>query len=160
MGAKKKRMTWLLLGIGFVILAMVASYFFLFRRANPPLTENQLKVGNTVFTVELATSTIAQARGLSFRASLSEGHGMLFIFNQPAVQNFWMKDMNFSLDMIWIGGGKVLGFAQNAAPQPGTPLWSLTIYNSPDGTDEVLEVNAGTVAQDNIQIGDPVTIGI
>jgi uncharacterized membrane protein (UPF0127 family) len=80
-----------------------------------------------------------------------------------------MKDMNFPLDMIWIGsaagsgaqrqGEVVLGFAQNAAPQPGVPLWSLTIYNSPDGTNNVLEVNAGTVAKDGIKVGDTVQIG-
>ena len=46
----------------------------------------------------------------------------------------------------------MLGFAENAQPQPGAPLWSFTIYNSPDGTDKVLEVNAGTVAKDGIKI--------
>ena len=66
---------------------------------------------------------------------------------------------------VWIGPGadgqgeQVLGFAQNAVPQPGVPLWSLTIYNSPDGTDKVLEVNAGTVAKDGIKVGDAVQLG-
>jgi uncharacterized membrane protein (UPF0127 family) len=67
--------------------------------------------------------------------------------------------MNFPLDLIWIAGDKVVGFAENAAPQPGAALWNLQIYNSPDGTDKVLEVSAGTVAKDNIKIGDIVQIG-
>ena len=74
-----------------------------------------------------------------------------------------MKDMNFPLDMIWIGPGangeEVLGFAENAEPQPGATLWGLTIYSSPDGTDKVLEVNAGTVARDSIKVDDAVQIG-
>lgn len=142
-----------------LIVAAVAIYFIVFRRANPPLRGTEVTIGNTVFQVEVASTTVEEARGLSFRASLAENSGMLFLFSTPGVQTFWMKDMNFPLDMIWIGSGKVLGFAQNAVPQPGVPLWSLAIYDSPDGTNQVLEVNAGTVAKDNIQIGDPVQVG-
>ncbi len=49
---------------------------------------------------------------------------MLFIFGTGATQTFWMKDMNFALDMIWISGNTVAGFSQNVpAPGPGTQLW-------------------------------------
>ena len=162
---KKEMVIFASLGILLIAAGAAVSYLFLFRRPNPPLPANELKVGNTAFTVEIASTTIAQARGLSYRADLGENQGMLFVFSRPAIQNFWMKDMNFPIDMIWIGAGaggsgeQVLGFAQNAAPQPGVPLWSLTIYNSPDGTDKVLEVKAGTVAKDGIQIGDAVRLG-
>ena len=84
---------------------------------------------------------------------------MLFVFSSPGIQNFWMKDMNFPIDIIWISGGKVAGFAQDAEPQPGVPLWRLTIYTSPNNVDQVLEVPAGTVAKDGITIGAPVVIG-
>jgi uncharacterized membrane protein (UPF0127 family) len=124
---------------------------------NPPLPTESLGIDRATFTVEIASTIIQKTNGLSFRPSLAPGHGMLFIFSSPAIQNFWMKDMNFPIDMIWIGGGKVLGFAQNAAPQPGAQLWQLTIYSSPDGTDHVLEVPAGTVLEDNIQVGDTVS---
>ena len=145
-----------------IIIILVGVFFLwhlVFSRApNPSLKTGQVKIGNNVFTVELATTTIQQARGLSFRTSLTTGTGMLFTFS-PGVQNFWMKDMNFPIDMIWIAGDKVAGFAENAQPQPGVPLWKLTIYTSPDGVDKVLEVNANTVTKDNVQIGSPVTIG-
>jgi hypothetical protein len=145
-----------------IILILVGVFFLwhlvLSRAPNPPLKTGQISIGNNVFTVELATTTTQQARGLSYRASLAVGTGMLFTFS-PGVQNFWMKDMNFPIDMIWIAGNKVAGFAENAQPQPGVPLWGLTIYTSPDGVDKVLEVNANTVTKDNIQIGSPVTIG-
>jgi len=125
---------------------------------NPPLAEGTLQIDRASFTVEVASTILQRTNGLSFRPSLAPGHGMLFIFGAPAIQNFWMKDMNFPIDMIWIGGGKVLGFAQNAAPQPGTWLSQLTIYSSHAGTDRVLEVPAGTVAKDNILVGDSVVI--
>jgi len=125
---------------------------------NPTLPAGQISIGKNVFAVEMATTSVEQARGLSFRTSLAEGTGMLFTFN-PGIQNFWMKDMNFPIDIIWIASGKVVGSAENAAPEPGTPLWGLRVYTSPDGVDRVLEVNAGTVARDGIKVGNVVTFG-
>ena len=154
-----KMMILMIVGIVLIVAAFAAGYFFLFARPNQPLRNGQVMVGSAVFNVEIASSTVEKARGLSYRTSLGENSGMLFLFDRGAVQNFWMKDMNFPLDMIWIGGGRVLGFAENAAPQPGAQLWELKVYNSPDGTDQVLEVNAGTVAKDNINVGDPVSMG-
>jgi uncharacterized membrane protein (UPF0127 family) len=62
--------------------------------------------------------------------------------------------------MIWISAsGTVAGFVQNApAPASGTALWSLPIYTSPAGVQEVLEVNAGTVAKYGISVGDTVVV--
>ena len=121
---------------------------------NPPLPNETIEIKKTTFVVELATTAIEQTRGLSFRQNLEPNHGMLFLFGSGSVQNFWMKDMNFPIDMIWISGSRVVGFAENAAPQPGDPLWKLKIYSSPDRTDKVLEVPAGTVAKDAIAVGD------
>ena len=145
------------------IVLIFSGVFFLWhavisKTPNPALPAGEITIGKNVFTVEMATTTLEEARGLSFRTSLAEGTGMLFTFS-PSIQNFWMKDMNFSIDIIWIANGKIVGFAQNAKPEPGVPLWELTIYTSPAGVDRVLEVNAGTVAKDNIQVGDPVTFG-
>jgi len=152
-------MAILLLGIMFIAAAGVAAYFFVFHKANPPLNKSEVKIGNNVFNVEIASTTIEKARGLSFRERLGDSDGMLFIFNEPAVQSFWMIDMNFSIDMIWIGGGKVLGFAENVPAPTSAISLSSTVRNSPDGTDRVLEVNAGAVAKENIKVGDAVQIG-
>ena len=141
-----------------VLFVVLGIWHFVFSRPNPPLHTTRMTIGSTVFSVEVASTTIEQTRGLSGRAQLEQNEGMLFLFNSPSVQNFWMKDMNFAIDMVWIGGGKVLGFAENAVPQPGAPLWGLKIYSSPNGVDTVLEVNAGTVAKDGIKIGDSVVI--
>jgi uncharacterized membrane protein (UPF0127 family) len=126
---------------------------------NPPLPAEQLSVDNVTFNVEIASTTLEETRGLSFRPSLGPTDGMLFIFGSGTIQTFWMKDMNFPLDMIWISGNTVVGFAQNApAPAAGTQIWQLPIYSSPSDTDKVLEVNAGTVAKYNIRVGDTVVI--
>lgn len=156
-----KKMTFLLLGTMLVLVALVAAYFFFFARPNQALSKSTVSIDGAAFRVELARTMAEEARGLSFRPSLGADEGMLFFFdNHPGIQSFWMKDMNFPLDIIWIGGGRVLGFAENAAPQPETPMWGLKIYNSPDGTDRVLEVNAGTVAKYHIKVGDAVEMEV
>lgn len=150
-------MTIFLIGIIVIVAALVVSYMFFFHQANSTLMKNEIKIGNATFETEVASTVAEKSRGLSFRKSLDEGTGMLFLFATSSVQNFWMKDMNFPIDIIWIGGNKVLGAAENAAPQPGVPLWNLKMYSSPGGTDRVLEVNAGSVARYGIKAGDAVT---
>ena len=159
-GDHRKKNMLIIFSIGIVLLiaAIILIYLFIFARANGQLPSVTVKIGSATFQTEIADTMATQARGLSYRTSLGADDAMLFVFASATVQNFWMKDMNFPLDMIWIGDGKVNGFAENAAPQPGVPLWSLTIYSSPGGTDKVLEVNAGIVAKYRIKVGDPVTI--
>ncbi len=153
-------MTSLLLGLGMIVaaLALAAWYMFVIHRANPPLRRDQLRVGDATFDVELATTMVEQARGLSFRSGMEEGKGMLFLFGSSTIQNFWMKDMNFPLDIIWIASDTVTGFVENAEAEPGV-AFPTKIYSSPDGVNKVLEVNAGTVRKDNIKVGDPVRMG-
>ena len=148
--------------IGIVLIVAVIGvgvwwYRNIWHGCNPQLPEEQLTVGSAQFTVEMATTMTQQACGLSGRTGLADGHGMLFLFSSPNIQNFWMKDMNFALDMVWISDDKVVGFAQDVPPpMPGEQLWELKIYTSPPGVDKVLEIPAGTVAKDGIQVGDVV----
>ncbi len=52
--------------------------------------------------VEVANTPTLQSRGLSGRTSMSADHGMLFVFTHPSIYGFWMKDMNYPLDMVWV----------------------------------------------------------
>lgn len=162
-----KKMTILIISGVFVVVGLFFLWYVLISRVNPTLPKKEIKINNAVFSVEIASTTIEQSRGLSGRDSLPQDSGMLFLFNYPGVQSFWMKDMKFPIDIIWIGNnssssenndwnGNVLGFAENASIQPNAELWKLKIYNSPNGVSSVLEVNAGTVKKDNIKIGDTV----
>ena len=155
-------MTFLIIGIVLIVIAVAGGiwwYVSIWHGCNPPLPRENITIGSTTFSAEMATTMIQQSCGLSRRTGLNEHDGMLFIFGSPSIQNFWMKDMNFAIDMIWISGDRVVGFAQDApAPAPRAQLWELPIYTSPDGVDKVFEVPAGTVAKDNIQVGDSVIV--
>ena len=126
---------------------------------NAQLGTTTMKIDGATFTVEIASTTLQKANGLSFRKALDDGQGMLFLFGSGSVQSFWMKDMHFSLDIIWINGTRIVGISHDVpAPASGTALWNLKLYSSPENTDKVLEVPAGTTAKFNIKVGDTVKI--
>ncbi len=160
--------TLLILGI-FLLLGILAGFYFISKRPQPTLRTAEVKIGENVFAVEVASTTISRVRGLSGRNGLAENEGMFFIFDELGTNGFWMKDVKFPIDIIWIAGdspsqisqgeiweGKVVGFAENAAPEPGVPLWKLKIYYPPELVDRVLEVNAGMVKRLGIKVGDRV----
>lgn len=62
--------------------------------------------------VEVVNTVQTRKQGLSGRSSLG-ADGMLFVFAQPAQHQFWMKDMKFPLDFVWINQGQVVDLAQN-----------------------------------------------
>lgn len=135
--------------------------------ANKPLNQPRISGGNTVavegwtFNVDLANTAAKRIQGLSGRPKLADNEGMLFLFPTSTRQSFWMKDMQFPLDMIWIKGDTVVGVAANApAPAPGTSILNLPQYVSPEPVDKVLEINAGLAAKYGIGKGDTVTINL
>lgn len=139
-------------------MAVFAMMRFVFSRPNPSLKSATATIGNTVFTIEVASTTVSRARGLSWREGLGEHEGMLFTFMSTGMHGFWMKDMKFALDMIWIKDDVVAGFSENAVPEPGVSMWKLKMYYPPNPVDKVLEVNAGTVQKYGIKIGDAVVV--
>ncbi|MBU1999321.1 MAG: DUF192 domain-containing protein, partial [Candidatus Omnitrophica bacterium] len=58
--------------------------------------------------VEVVDSPEDRSRGLMFRDKLGEKEGMLFIFDERGRHNFWMKNMQFPIDIIWINQDKVI----------------------------------------------------
>ncbi len=130
--------------------------------AAPPTKEPpagpMVQIGETAFAVEVADKLEARTRGLSGRANLPPGEGMLFIFEDTRVHTFWMKDMMFPLDLVWIGEQCTV---ENITPNvpPPTPEQAdsdLPRFRSPQPVRYVLEINAGEAAAANIQVGDSV----
>jgi len=102
--------------------------------------------------LEIMRTPEEQARGLSGRESLEENAGMLFVYDEQATPSFWMKEMNFPIDIIWIGSdGRIVDISENLAPDTFPQLFhprALVQY--------VLEVNASWAKTYDVTIGDPV----
>lgn len=117
-----------------------------------PTTElPTIAVGSQQYSVEIARSAQDQQQGLSDRKSLSEDTGMLFVYSPRSTPIFWMKDMRFSIDILWIANDTVIGIEHNVVADDG-----IALYPAPQPVDAVLELNAGTATRDNLNVGDSI----
>ncbi|MFH1486372.1 MAG: DUF192 domain-containing protein [Chloroflexota bacterium] len=116
---------------------------------------DSLTVGATEVCVDIAESGEDIGRGLSGREYMAENHGMLFIFQNSFRYGFWMREMKFPLDFIWIADGHVIDLTENVPVPESEPL---PMYYPSQPVIWVLEVNAGFVGQNGIRIGDRVTL--
>ena len=114
-------------------------------------------IGKNKFELVAAMLPQSRAQGLSGRKQMPKD-GMIFIFRQARPLVFWMKDMKFAIDIIWVKENKVAGFAQNAPPEPAKPDYLLKKYFSPQEADAAIELNAGDVEKFGIKTGDKIII--
>ncbi len=114
-----------------------------------------IKVSGAALKVELALTTEQQTKGLSGRESLAPGTGMLFKFAQADKYNFWMKDMKFALDFIWVREGKVIQLNADVPP-PLKDFPRPEVLPASEPVDAVIEVPAGWIKDKGIKIGDKV----
>lgn len=117
-----------------------------------------VQIAGHTFTVEEAKTPSAWQQGLSGRKSMPVNQGMLFIFPKATYQQFWMKQMLFPLDMLFMNNNKIVTIYENVPiPPTNANLSSLPIYSSTAPANYVLELNAGTTKKDNIKVGDTLT---
>lgn len=115
----------------------------------------ELTIGKNKISVELALTEEQRAQGLSGRDSLDSGKGMLFVYDGYYIPKFWMKDMKFPIDIIWIKDDVVAGAARNLPPEGSDPQQT---YEPLTFVNYALEVPAGYVDAHQIRIGDKVEI--
>ena len=99
-------------------------------------------------TIEIADTPEARIKGLMKRWFLPERHGMLFIFDSPEIQKFWMRNTPLSLDMIFVDESRrVLNVAESTTPM------SKQTYGSTGPAKYVVEVKAGFSKRHGIEKG-------
>jgi len=142
-------------GVGFVIIVAMA---IVLRVSDSGTHRSVVKIGGESIAVEIVGTSASRERGLSGRKNLVTGTGMLFVFLEPTRSGFWMKDMRFPIDIIWIEGGRVI----DIAPQAPTPLptGDLPVYYPRLPASYVLEVPSGFSRDHNVKIDDLVDIKI
>ena len=107
------------------------------------------------FNVELANNPRSRAKGLMHRDKLSESEGMLFIYEQPLRVFFWMKNVTFPLDILFISqNGRIENIKENAQPFDETPIPS--VYR----VKYVLEILGGTAKYFQFSVGDRIRLPI
>ncbi len=144
----KRRLLFIIITI--IILLIVLA-------ANVEQNVDYVRINNHDIKVEIADSADERERGLMFRESLDEKTGMLFIFDDSGVINFWMKNTLINLDIIFIDENfRIINIARNALPCVEEPC---TYYSSHEFPAKyVLEINGGEADKLGIKDGDEVEI--
>lgn len=112
-------------------------------------------IGDQSFTMELAQTAAERQQGLSGRDEIGSD-GVVFIFDVPGKHPFWMKDMKFALDFLWVSDGEIVEISRNIPPTSGTSAIPTVAPNQ--SVDQVIEVNSGFVIEHGIMVGDQVVI--
>jgi uncharacterized membrane protein (UPF0127 family) len=143
-----------------IIILFVVGFFLIHSSNHPTPSQGErsiqsVKIAGQNVKVDLALTDREQIQGLSGKIGLGENEGMLFIFNSPGKYPFWMKDMNFPIDIIWLSEGmKVVYIKKDARPE----LYPETYGPEPDDGNAkyVLEVVSGFSDKNNLKVGDSV----
>lgn len=109
-------------------------------------------LGARTFRYEMAADEGSRNKGLSGRPFIKSNQAMLFAFQKPDTYCFWMKDMHFPIDIIWVDSNKdIIGTAEKLAPSsyPKT-------FCSPKPVQYVFEVSAGQVPAAGVRPGQRV----
>lgn len=107
------------------------------------------------FEVEISDSQVERTMGLSGYKSLQVDSGMFFVFPEEINVGFWMKNMNFPLDIIWINKDyEIIGFEESVEPCESY----CKVYYPGEEILYVLEINSGLSGFYNFEIGDRVKV--
>jgi len=143
--------------IKFFLFIILLVLVFIFRVTQEDYREQgRVIIKNMTLYVEIARKTRDLKRGLSNQDILAEDQGMLFAFPKKDYWVFWMKEMKFPIDIIWISDDKIVYLEKNV------PILSsgkrAIFYSPPKPANYVLEVSAGLCDKYGWQVGDTVKI--
>lgn len=118
--------------------------------ADPAPLVIDTQAGERSFTIEIADDPGERQRGLMFRESMADDHGMLFVFEAQREVAFWMKDTPMPLDLIFISQDGTVKAIKKGEP------FSEAAISADEPVRFVLELKAGTAAASEIDVGDKV----
>jgi uncharacterized protein len=134
------------------IVSIIMNYIFkeVYSTSGNPIKKVYFK--NTFVKAETVSEQKKVELGLGGRKELPEGRGMLFLMPQKDYLRFWMKGMQFSIDIIWIEQGRIIGCEKNISPKDDR------IFTSPSQAGVVLETPAGFCDKYNVAVNDEIGI--
>lgn len=113
------------------------------------------EIGDKKFHLEVVNDTKSIQKGLMYRDSLPDDSGMLFIFQKPVNTSFWMKNVKFPLDILFLKNNKIVKIHKSAQPCLGEQC---KLYHSYDYVDSAIELNAGICDKYGIKTGQTLNI--
>lgn len=141
-------------GYFIVGLILLVGSLFLLAKTYQKTSQVTFNNSNTIVKVKLAQTDKQIEKGLSGQKNLGKNQGMLFVLQKDTKPEFWMKDMKFPLDFIWLkDDGTVSWITPNVSPDSYPQK-----FQPPKPIKYVLEVNTGFAAEYHIRKGDTSSI--
>ena len=144
--------------LGLVIGILLAIILYAGTRLVPidlvtPKGTGTIYIDNIPLTVTVADTVAERTQGLSGRPRLADNEGMFFVFEEADRYGFWMKDMNFPIDIIWLSDeGFVVDIDEAASPESYP-----TVFKPDVPARFVLEVHAGFAREHGIRQGSKIS---
>jgi uncharacterized membrane protein (UPF0127 family) len=111
-------------------------------------------VGDAQIKVEVVDDNKSRELGLSGRDELKRNTGMWFVFDRSDYHGIWMKDMNFPIDIIWIGVNmQIVHLEENISPDTYP-----NIFKPDKKARFILEVPANFIKKEGIKMGDLISL--
>ncbi len=139
----------LLEALAFVLLPVFLVVFFAGRNAG--LKKVSMAISGETFTVEVADTWFARMRGLQNRTGIGPNEGMLFVFPREGRPSFWMKDVEFPLDIVFLDKDKTIVEVFEKLPPCMSPF--CRTYRPSSKIKYALELPAGTAERLGIKPG-------
>ena len=142
----RPRTTGILIG-GLVVIILAVAISFIVTNFQPRV---DVQVGSGSFSARLAVDDVSRQTGLGGVTKLNPNDGLLMAFPTDDTWGIWMKDMKVPIDIVWLNSNKeVIYIVTNASPDLGTTK----TFKPTTKARYVLEIPAGTAAQDGIKAG-------
>lgn len=107
--------------------------------------------GKVIYSVEIAKTPEQSEAGLMYRTDFPKNRAMLFIFPEKRIVTMWMANTPLPLDMVFLDEkGVIVSIAPNTTP------YSTKIVSSHAPAAFTIELNAGDVQNNKIEIGEKV----
>ena len=97
------------------------------------------------FAVVVADTPSTREQGLSGTDAIPH-NGMLFVFERPSINQFWMKDMNYPIDIIWFDEDRTITHIEHSLSPSTFPQ----TFGPSDESLYILEISAGTAQRLNL----------
>lgn len=129
------------------IVATLAIVFLPLLFYKPPT--NTLVLDGQKYTLEIVLGVEERQRGLSGRQALAPNEGMLFVEAKPNIACFWMKDMNFAIDIVWVDDTKIIRHLEERVSPKTYPK----TFCPKVKTKYVVELPSGTIDKHQLAVG-------
>lgn len=113
----------------------------------------EIQIGSKKITVEMAVTPIQHEKGLMYREALEKNQGMLFVFDQENVLNFWMKNTYIDLSIAYINKNLKIVDIQDMKSTNSLELSDPPTYPSKKPAMYALEMSKGWFKASNIKVG-------